>query len=640
MLNLIQHLAQLLIQDNAILFVGANLRASAAEPTLLQRVTDTLATQVQYDRADRSLAAVARDVETLQGRTALHLALREVVNALDNAPGPLHQLIADAILPTTKVITTRFDHSLERALDQYSKRYVTIVRDTDIANFDETLINVIKMQGDIDQPDSLVLTDDDINDFIDKLSSVSDIIRGLFATKTLIFLGYDLPNPQFKRLFQQVTHKLTLYRRAAYAIVDQPLDEVEVRYWRNRNVELQQWEPAAFLQALAAAIKELTPNLPQVRPNPLAGLVRPPLPPQPYKGLVSYTGHDALIFAGRREASQRLAQRIMAHRLVVVDGASGAGKSSLIQAGVGPLLAKERALVVTGAPAPGQTLESLLYQGLLSTCQQAGVAPPAAELLPAIRRWQQEQDAPVVLVLDQFEQFFLVYNNDERWAAMHDLAELAADHTLNLRLVLVLRADFLSQLQTLEQGIPELLQVRFHLERLGRDAAQAAIEEPAALFNLSWTPTLVQRLLDDLYDEQSGGIAAPQLQIVCDQLYQTRRQLEQPTDPEQGPRAPGEIGWPQFDELGGAVGILRRYLSNTVGDFASAEQPLVRQLLGALVSSRGIKQRLELREIARTANVPLETAAPLLNLLTQRRLLQRYTIPEQEESDTCGLNMN
>ena len=622
MLNLIQHLAQLLLQDNAILFVGANLRATRAEETLLQRVTDALAAQVDYKRPDRTLAAVARDVEALQGRPALLLALQEVVKQLDNTPSALHSLIAEAMLSTTKVITTRFDHGLERALDQYNKRYVTIVRDTDIANYDETLITLIKMQGDINQPDSLVLTDDDINDFIDKLSSVNDVIRGLFATKTLIFLGYDLPNPQFKRLFQQVTHKLTLYRRAAYAIVDQPLDEVEVRYWRNRNVEMQQWEPTTFLQTLSAAIKELTPNLPRVRPNPLAALVRPPLPAQPYKGLISYTSGDALIFAGRREASQRLAQRILAHRLVVVDGASGTGKTSLIQAGAGPVLAKERVLLITCAPAPGQSLEKLLYQALVTACQQADLPLPGAELTPGIRAWQQAHDAPVVLVIDQFEQFFLLYNKEEQQAAIDFLAGLVANHDLNLRLVLVIRDDFFSQLQTLEEDIPNLMAVRFHLERLGRDAAQAAIEEPAQAFAITWEPGLVQRLLDDLYDEKNGGVAAPQLQIVCDRLAQIL------VNPGEKADEPAVITLQRFNELGGTAGILRGYLSNTVADFTPSEQPAIRQLLGALVSSRGVKQRLTLADIARTANLPLETAAPLLNALTQHRLLQRYAVPD------------
>ncbi len=70
-----------------------------------------------------------------------------------------------------------------------------IVRDTDVSFFDESKLTLIKIQGDIDQPDSLVITEDDVEDFISNLPTLSDVVRAFFATKTLIFLGYDLESP-------------------------------------------------------------------------------------------------------------------------------------------------------------------------------------------------------------------------------------------------------------------------------------------------------------------------------------------------------------------------------------------------------------------------------------------------------------
>lgn len=628
MSELITRLAQLIVQDNAVLFVGAGLREGLDESPVLQQIADALAARIQYQRPDRSLPAVARDFEVLQGRNALILALREELEKLGSQPAPIHQLIADAVLPNTKVITTRFDRVLEQALEQFRKPYVLIVRDTDLPFFDESKVTLIKIQGDIGQPDSLVITEDDVYDFISKLPTVNDVVRAFFATKTLIFLGYDLNSDQFKGFFRQVTHNLTHYRRTAYAIVSQPLDEVEKQYWQGQNVEICPRDPVAFLEALTQAVKAAVEEPESVAPSPLEHLARPPLPPKPYKGLDSFTSQDVTIFIGRTEESQRLNNRILAHRLTVLYGESGSGKTSLLQAGVGPRLAHRRALLATGAPAPGQPLPELMSHSLADAGEQARLpATDQRDLPDMIREWQRALDGPIVLAVDQFEQFFLAYSPEDQRAAASFLNEMLDDRSLDLRLALVLREDFLGRLQALEAQIPGLLDVRFRLERLGREAARAAIEEPARLFSVTWEPALVQTLLDDLYESAEGGVAPPQLQIVCDRLYQAV--VEQTGGPAGDDGV--QITLALFRELGGTAAILGEYLDQAVRSFPPEQQPTVRTLLGALVSSSGVKQRLALADLARAADVEPAKAAAILDELTRQRLIQRYEVAVERE---------
>jgi hypothetical protein len=239
------------------------------------------------------------------------------------------------------------------------------------------------------------------------------------------------------------------------------------------------------------------------------------------------------------------------------------------------------------------------------------------DLAALVGGWQQRLNGPVVLAIDQFEQLFLVYNDQERQQAIQQLASLVADRTLNLRLVILTRADFLARLQELEATLPDLLAVRFHLETLGREAAQAAVVEPTAHFGVRWEPALVQRLLDDLTNQANQGIAGPQLQLVCTALYQATLEKAQ-TD--------RLITLASYTELGGATTILGNHLAAAVAAFAPAQQPIVHLLLGALVSTRGVKQRLSLDELTRTVQVGPERAAFLLDQLTQQRLLQRYVV--------------
>ncbi len=647
MSKITSRLADLIATDNAILFVGNALRASH-DPPAIEQIADALAARIEYQRPDRSLSAVARDFEVLKGRNALITALREELRKLQAAPDPLHQLIADAVLPHTKVLTTRFDQILERALDQFQKPYVLIVRDADVPFFDEAKITLIKMQGDIDQPDSLIITEDDLDDFIRRLPTISDVVRAFFATKTLIFLGYDLNSPLFKRFYNQVTHNLSAFRRQAYAVVPEPLDPIEDKYWAAQNVETLEENPLQFLEDLAAAVKAEI----QIKRDPeptdrLLELQKGEMPTRPYKALDSFTTADAALFSGRTEESQRLANRILAHRLTLLYGESGSGKSSLMNAGVTPRLLQQRSLVATCTPNPDEPLTEIMRRALLETGQRAGLTPPSESLLVTVREWQRALSGPIVLVLDQFEQFFLVYNAQERATAARLFHELHEDRSLNLRLVFILREDFLGRLQTLEDLVPGLMNVRFRLQKLGRENARAALEEPARLFNTQWEPALVQTLLDELITDD-GDISPPQLQLVADQLWQDLRNGVADQNPSREspkttlvppasnavpkPDHTGVLTLKRFTELGGVQAILGDYLDQTVATFPTDDQSLVRLLLGALVSSGGVKQRLPLEDIARTADLPPEKAAEILDHLTRQRLLQRYETQQTSHS--------
>ena len=619
---LIAELAELILKDNAILFVGAQLGSDGIVAPVVEQIAEALASRINYQRADRTLPAVARDYEVLQGRPALILALREELARLQVGPDPIHQLIADAVLPTTKLITTRFDQVLETALTQFNKPYVLIVRDTDLPFFDESVVTVIKIQGDIDQPDSLVITEDDVDAFISNLPTLSDVVRSFFATKTLIFLGYDLNSTHFKRFFNQVTRNLSVYRRTAYAIVPQAsvgTDDVGQRYWKNQNVEIVFHDPIPFLEELAQAVKSAS-NAADSRQQSKPASPLPSLPAHPYKGLQAYTEDDAAIFFGRSQETMQLANRVLANRLTILYGESGVGKSSLLRAGLGQRMAAQRGLLAVAVSEPGKPIVENLRVSLLAAARRAGLSPEnSGDLTGLVRAVQRELDGPVVLVIDQAEQFFLIYTDEEQAAALAQLQGFLGDRSLNLRFVIAIREDALGRLQPLEAILPNVLNVRYRLERLGREAAREAIETPATLYGVGWEPALVQRLLLDLSDPESGGIGPAQLQINCERLY--RETVSR------NPNPPQKISLALFESLGNTASLLGDYLTETIQSLDPAQQPAARNLLGALVSSSGVKLRLTLSELALFVEMsPVQTQAILAGL-ADRSLVRRITRP-------------
>lgn len=626
MTDIVAQLAELIVKDNALLLVGSDLGSRENRSTLVQQIAEALAQRIDYAKPDRSLAAVARDFQAMQGRNALVAALREEVARSAAQPAPIHQLIADAVLPTTKVITTRFDRTLERAFDQFRKPYVLIVRDTDVSFFDESKLTLIKIQGDIEQPDSLVITEDDVEDFISNLPTLSDVVRAFFATKTLIFIGYDLESAQFKRLFRQVTRNLSVYRRTAYAIQDRDLAAPDRRYWEEQGVDIRTQDPTRFLEELAAAVKDRVQQPIPPDANPLGNLASRTLPTRPYKGLDSFSAADSAIFFGRDLEVRRFINRVLANRLTILHGESGSGKSSLLRAGLGPALLARQALLAVAQPDARVPLADRLRESLAQVAQAANVdVNPGGDLAQLVRDLQYALDAPIVLGVDQAEQFFLVYSEAEQQTAILALRQLVTDRSLNLRIILVVREDFLGRLQPLEGLLPNVLDARFRLDILGEEAAREAIEEPARLLGIVWEPTLVSRLLQDLYDSERRGISPPQLQINCQRLYTEAVN--------RSGRDKVTITLALFESLGNTAAILGGFLNQSIVELPDARQTVARTLLGSLVNSSGAKQRLNLADLSRSAQLGEADARQVLDLLVDRSIVRQIVLPAPDQPE-------
>ncbi|MCW5872529.1 MAG: SUMF1/EgtB/PvdO family nonheme iron enzyme, partial [Candidatus Eremiobacteraeota bacterium] len=306
-----------------------------------------------------------------------------------------------------------------------------------------------------------------------------------------------------------------------------------------------------------------------------------PLAERPYLFLDAYGPAERSIFFGRERESALLYSWILTRRWLVLYGRSGVGKSSLLGAGVLPLLQESGCQVWTlrCLDDPLQQLESFAR-----VCRAAETTP---------RR--------LVLFFDQFEEFFVRLEPAQRQALGELLAQLTS--VSRLHMLFSLREDFLAELAALEEWIPTLLDSRYRLTALTREQARQCICGPAELFKLPLQPELVEELLNEL---ESQGVEPPELQIVMDRLWQLREH--------------GEIGLEDYRRLGGVRSILLDYLHEAMQGW-SDEKP--RQLLSALVSERGTKQAMTLASLrARVA----EPEAALQALVESRlvRTVQNY----------------
>ena len=196
---------------------------------------------------------------------------------------------------------------------------------------------------------------------------------------------------------------------------------------------------------------------------------------------------------------------------------------------------------------------------------------------------------PLVIILDQFEEFFITLSPKLRAAFIDELAALNDARDIQVKVVLSLREEWLAWLSEIEERVPEVFSVKMRLLPLSRDQAYLAITTPAKRLGIQYELNLVDLLLNDL--SESAGTEAtvmpPQLQLVCDALYDALRPAQQLITKE------------AYEDLEGVEGVLRTYLQDVLRDhFSSEDRALARQVLEELVTSLGTKSVRTSAELA------------------------------------------
>ena len=286
----------------------------------------------------------------------------------------------------------------------------------------------------------------------------------------------------------------------------------------------------------------------------------------PYRGLGAFEEQDAAFFFGRDMAITELLGRMSRHLqgpgLLVVSGVSGAGKSSLLQAGVLPGIRGGRLAAAPGAASwpclvftPGRApLDELALRvavlagadaaavrrgldadpdGFALTARQAALAPPPGPGPdpdgPAAAR-QPQPARRLLLVVDQFEQVFTQCPEEEQRRMFITALAAAAgighgpDHVPAALVVLGVRADFEARCADYPQ-LAGPAQDRYLVTGMTGRQLRLAITEPARTAGSRVDEDLVEVLLADVRTRQPGMVGAgvlPLLSHALDQAWRSR----------------------------------------------------------------------------------------------------------------------
>lgn len=270
----------------------------------------------------------------------------------------------------------------------------------------------------------------------------------------------------------------------------------------------------------------------------------------PYIGPRAFEQNETIY--GRDHEIRTLISTLIAERIVLLQSPSGAGKTSLIQAGIIPQLREENfdilPIIRVNLEPPaniqsGERFNRYVYSTLISLEEDL---PPEKRLSTEIlanltldeylSQRPRVEDSPIssMLVFDQFEEILTVSTSDRNKKEQF-FTQLGAALRNNSRWALfAIRDDYLGAIQPHQRPIPNRFDVVFRLERLGAEAARQAIQKPARDQDVDFTDEAAQKLVDDLraiqvqlpdgsLETQLGQFVEPvQLQVVCYRLWQTR----------------------------------------------------------------------------------------------------------------------
>ncbi|GAA3001619.1 AAA family ATPase [Actinokineospora diospyrosa] len=334
----------------------------------------------------------------------------------------------------------------------------------------------------------------------------------------------------------------------------------------------------------------------------------PPPGRSPYPGLAPFAEEDARVFHGRGEVSDDLLDAVRERGLLVVVGASGSGKSSLVQAGLLPRVRRTlgwRCVSITPGERPLRRLATALGVTDGDAADEALVDPLKAA------QWLPEGDRSVLVVVDQLEEMLtLCPSEDERAAFAEVLAVLGG--TERAAVVGVLRADFYA-LATGYPALAETLRSRqFLVEPMGQEQLRAAIEEPARTAGVRLDEALPELILTELGATRRQGAEPGALPLMSHALWMTWRK-----------GSGNRLTVRDYREVGGIGGAIARSAEDLLGSLDEAARDAVRRMLPRLVrvSDETVDTALRLDRADLVRGLPSEPATTALRALAHARLV-------------------
>ncbi|HEU4321127.1 MAG TPA: BTAD domain-containing putative transcriptional regulator [Acidimicrobiia bacterium] len=334
----------------------------------------------------------------------------------------------------------------------------------------------------------------------------------------------------------------------------------------------------------------------------------PPVPSRaganPYRGLQPFSEEDAEVYFGRESLVSEVVEKLDGgSRFVSIVGPSGSGKSSAAQAGLIPLLRARGETVVLVTPGPTPLRE------LASALDRAGFGAQATLL----RRFHTSPESlaatvgrPTVLIIDQFEELFMLADTEAVARFSQLLSFAVEDHKSPLRFVATLRADHYDKPLSVPSLAGFFSDSVVSVKPMTAEEIERAVVEPARVTGVEVEPALLAQLVADMRGEPG---ALPIFQFALFELFE---------------RASEALTLTRYQDLGGLQGALTFAADELLGELDDEGREVVEQVMLRMVrksrSTDPARRPVPVRDLLDLGMDPVALQA-VLDAFGSRRLL-------------------
>jgi hypothetical protein len=364
----------------------------------------------------------------------------------------------------------------------------------------------------------------------------------------------------------------------------------------------------------------------------------------PFKFLDSYTKEDKDIFFGRDEETTLLYEMLKQSDIVLVYGASGTGKTSLIQCGLSkkmndydwlPFYIRRGANLndsLLGSlqkfvPDNEDSVSDFLDELLAGSGEQSNAESPVAK---AVRSIYTNRFKPVYLVFDQFEELFILGKTEEQKNFVATVKELLLMEQ-PVKLIFSIREEYLGHLYEFERAVPQLLCKKMRVEAMYLDKVQQILSGINELKNsnihidTAETEAFTAKVFEKIKSKNELSIQLPYLQVFLDKLY-----LSLTSDKTR--HADASFTTEALGHLGDIGDILSEFLEEQVSEVShelrsrhpEADAMQLWEILSPFATLDGTKDPLSKAQLAERLNARPEFIEQVVEAFTTRRIL-RYS---------------
>ncbi|MBD2356212.1 hypothetical protein H6G41_16525 [Tolypothrix sp. FACHB-123] len=332
--------------------------------------------------------------------------------------------------------------------------------------------------------------------------------------------------------------------------------------------------------------------------------------------------------SSRVQDVRRLRERVSGteHKLTVIHGQSGVGKSSILQGGLIPALQQQPIGERDALPILLRSYTDwlgMLGRKLVESVERLqGISLNSPDDIIEQLRNNERRNLLTVLIFDQFEEFFFVYQDQRQRRPFYEFLRVCLDIPF-VKVILSLREDYLHYLLELDRIFDLKVinnnildkNIRYYLGNFSPADAKTVIQSLTERTHFYLQPNLIDELVKDLAGE-IGEVRPIELQIVGAQL-----QTEKITSLE------------RYRQAGTKEKLVERFLEEVIKDCGADNEDSARLVLYLLTDDNGtrpLRAKSELAENLREADkldLVLEIFVKSgLVLLVQESPTERYQL--------------